>query len=79
MKTAISLPDELFADAEKLAAAKGVSRSQLYQDALREYLQRHDPEAVTAAWNALVAAETAAEPDPFAQAAAVRTLAEVEW
>ena len=37
MKTAISLPDELFAAAEKLAERLGVSRSQLYATALAEH------------------------------------------
>lgn len=39
MKTAISLPDELFARAEELASRLGVSRSQLYAEALRSYLE----------------------------------------
>ncbi len=40
MKTAISLPDPLFAEAEKLAKKRGVSRSQLYARALEEHLAR---------------------------------------
>lgn len=34
MKTAISLPDNLFARAEQLAARRGISRSQLYAEAI---------------------------------------------
>lgn len=41
MKTAISLPDELFAIAEKLAEQRGVSRSELYATALRAYIAEH--------------------------------------
>lgn len=38
MKTAISLPDELFTRAERAAASRGVSRSQLYATAVARYL-----------------------------------------
>ncbi len=44
MKTAISLPDNLFQAAEDLARRLGLSRSQLYQRAVEHYLktQGHD-------------------------------------
>jgi metal-responsive CopG/Arc/MetJ family transcriptional regulator len=43
MKVAISLPDPLFSAAEQLAQKLRVSRSQLYAQALKEYLdKRHD-------------------------------------
>ena len=41
MKTAISLPDDLFAIAERLAEQRGVSRSELYATALRAYIEEH--------------------------------------
>jgi metal-responsive CopG/Arc/MetJ family transcriptional regulator len=41
MKTAISIPDPLFEAAERLAARLGMSRSELYQHAVREYVHRH--------------------------------------
>ena len=44
MKTAISLPDQLFDEAEDLAAELEISRSELYQRALKEYLERHSDE-----------------------------------
>ena len=53
MKTAISLPDELFERAERVAKALNVNRSQLYTRALREFLEQHDPEAITAAFDAV--------------------------
>ena len=49
MKTAISIPDELFRKADELARRLGKSRSQVYQEALAEYLLRRDPDAVTRA------------------------------
>ncbi|MEN8150673.1 MAG: hypothetical protein ABFS86_12695 [Planctomycetota bacterium] len=46
MKTAISLPDELFDRAESLAARLGVSRSRLYANAIRLYLAIRQDETV---------------------------------
>lgn len=51
MKTAISIPDRLFEEAEQLAERLKKSRSQLYQDAIAEYLVRHDPESITQRMN----------------------------
>jgi metal-responsive CopG/Arc/MetJ family transcriptional regulator len=78
MKTAISLPDELFAEAEALAADLGISRSRLYAAAVWEYLARHRPEAVTAALDR-VYADRDDHADPAVAAAAARVLADVEW
>ena len=44
MKTAVSVPDEVFQRAERLAKRMKVSRSELYSRALREYLARHAPD-----------------------------------
>jgi metal-responsive CopG/Arc/MetJ family transcriptional regulator len=43
MKTAISVPNDLFESADRLARQLGITRSQLYVRALREYLvtRRH--------------------------------------
>jgi metal-responsive CopG/Arc/MetJ family transcriptional regulator len=78
MKTAVSLPDDLFADAEALAEAQGMTRSGLYSAALREYLARHRPDAVTLALDAVYASEPSAL-DPALAAAAARTLQRNEW
>jgi len=47
MKTAISIPDSVFEAAEKFARRVGVSRSQLYTKAVKEYLKDHRNESVT--------------------------------
>ena len=78
MKTAISLPDDLFAEAESLVRRKKVSRSRLFSDALREYVRRHDPEAVTEAMNVVCDAVGEAS-DPFVREAARRVLERTEW
>jgi antitoxin MazE6 len=49
MKTAVSIPDSLFWRAEQLARRSGKSRSQLYREALAEYLARREPDPVTGA------------------------------
>ncbi len=53
MKTAISIPDDLFATTEQLAARLGVSPSELYVTALREYVAAHHYDRVTERLNAL--------------------------
>lgn len=78
MKTAVSLPDDLFASADAFANRTGRSRSQLYADALKEYLERHDEEQITARLDEVAAAvDTRLEP---AQARASRgMLARGAW
>ena len=78
MKTAVSLPDEVFRAAERQARRVKKSRSQLYAEALSEYLARHAPDEVTEAMNRVV--EQLCEPaDPFVSAAARRVLERSEW
>ena len=47
MKTAISLPDIIFKQAELFARKTKKTRSQLYTEAIIEYLARHTPDAIT--------------------------------
>ena len=78
MKTAISIPDDVFADAERLARVLKKSRSQLYSRALREYVARHASDQVTEALNRICEDGTPAD-DNFAQAAAKQTLRRLQW
>lgn len=78
MKTAVSLPDGVFKDADRLARKLGKSRSQLYSDALTEYLARHGVDAVTEAMNQVVA-EVDEPQDELVRAAVRRTLGRSEW
>jgi metal-responsive CopG/Arc/MetJ family transcriptional regulator len=78
MKTAVSVPDEVFRAAERQARRVKKSRSQLYAEALSEYLARHAPEEVTEAMNRVL--EKLREPtDSFVSAAARRVLERSEW
>lgn len=63
MKTAISLPDELFARAERAAASRGISRSQLYATAVARYLDElGEDRAVREIDDALGSADYRADP-----------------
>lgn len=78
MKTAISLPDGLFQRAEEMADRLGTSRSDLYRQALIEFLDRHDPQAVSCRMDAALE-EIGDQSDRFVDAAAGETLRGVEW
>lgn len=78
MKTAVSIPDEVFADAERLAARLQTSRSKLYARALAEFVARHDDDHVTSAMDQAVR-DAGPEGDSFLQAAARQAAARVEW
>lgn len=78
MKTAISLPDAVFERAEQLARRLKKSRSELYREAIAEYVARHDPDAVTAAMDR-VAEQVDTRPDVFSSAAARRVMKQTEW
>ena len=57
MKTAISLPDDLFASADALARRLGVSRSGLVAAALAEYVAKHRSAKISERLDAVYAAE----------------------
>ena len=79
MKTAVSLPNEVFHGAERYAKRTRKSRSQLYAEALSEYLARHAPDEVTEDMNAVVRRLGESGTDPFVEAATRRALKKVEW
>lgn len=80
MKTAISVPDDVFERAERLARREKRSRSDVYSAALREYVARHEPDEITEAVNRAIGelADEAA-PDEFLREAGRRTLEASEW
>lgn len=82
-KTAVSIPDDVFEGAERLAQRTSKSRSQLFSDALREYVARHSEDEVTDAMNRVCAevghTGVGDGKDRFVTAAAQRILRRVEW
>jgi metal-responsive CopG/Arc/MetJ family transcriptional regulator len=63
MKTAISIPDEIYHSADQLAKRLGVSRSELYSKAVLNYINAHKNDAVTKALDQIYAKEKS-EIDP---------------
>lgn len=78
MKTAVSVPDDVYQSAERLARRERRSRSDVYSAALREYVARHAPDEVTDAIDRVVA-DVGLEIDPFVSAAATRRLRDSDW
>ncbi len=76
MKTAVSIPDDVFERADRLAAERRVTRGQLYAEALRRYLVSAESQSnddITARLNAVYDSE-GSKMDPAllrAQAAAI--------
>ena len=78
MRITVSIPNDVFEEAERLAAELQASRSQLYSRALRELMARHASDRITEAMSR-VAGEVGGEADGFSQRASRRVLERVEW
>ncbi len=78
MKTAVSLPDKVFEEAERYARRTKKSRSQLYSEAISEYLAHHSPDAVTEQMNNILD-RVGEGVDPFVSEASRRALKRTEW
>ena len=78
MKTAVSIPDEVFEQAKRLARRAGRSRSHVFSEALREYVARHEPDEVTEAMDQ-VCEQVGDQSDPFVAAVASKALERTEW
>lgn len=78
MKTAISIPDEVFEAADRAAKKLGVSRSELYATAVHEYVKRHRTKDITAKLNE-VYASNGSSIDPNLQKLQLRTLNKEDW
>jgi hypothetical protein len=78
VKTTVSVPDELFAEAERLRFEMGTSRSELYGRALLELLARHASDRLTEALDRVLD-EVGGEADGFIRDTSRRTLQRVEW
>jgi len=78
MKTAVSIPDEVFEKVERIARRARKSRSEVFSAALREYVARHAPDEVTDSINR-VCDRIGEQDDPFVRSAARRILEKAEW
>ena len=78
MKTAVSIPDAIFQAADRLARRRNVSRSELYAEALRQYLAAVDRQDVTRRLDE-VYADIDQDTDPFLHEAARHAMDRTEW
>ena len=78
MKIAISVPDDVFEAGEHLARQLGLSRSQLYADALSAYLTERGAVAVTAKLDAIYSKESS-KLDPAFAGSQLTRLANEAW
>lgn len=80
MKTAISLPDKLFKQAERLAKKQRLSRSELYARALQDYVDRDRDAGITAELNRFFDKHPElAEPEPGLMQIGLEAMSRVEW
>ena len=78
MKTAVSIPDDIFERAERLVRRRQCSRSEVYAAALDEYVARHTDDDVTDTMNR-ACDEVGGDREAFLAAAGRRILDRVEW
>jgi metal-responsive CopG/Arc/MetJ family transcriptional regulator len=78
MKTAISLPERVFREAERFARRVRKSRSKLYAEAIAEYLARHAPNDITESMNQ-VCDRLGVPTDRFQGKAARQILSKETW
>jgi metal-responsive CopG/Arc/MetJ family transcriptional regulator len=76
VKTAISIPDETFNEAERRAAELGVSRSEFFTTAARHYIQELNAQSLTGRIDAAIALVGSDESSHAAVRAGRRALAD---
>ena len=79
MKTAVSIPNDVFAEAEKVARKLGISRSHLFSQAVREWLDARRNHDVTESYNRAFGDAGDVQDARLAVEAARRVLRDVEW
>lgn len=78
MKTAISLPDSVFEQAEALAQHLGLSRSELYTRALLAFFRQHETDRRLEKLNQIYS-EQSSHVDPILSAMQFSSLGPEEW
>jgi len=79
MKTAISLPDTQFEAAEQLARRLGLSRNELYQKALAEFIARHTDEGITETLDEIYAEAQTGDMDRAMLRLQANSILEEDW
>jgi hypothetical protein len=78
MKTAISVPDDVFEQAEQAAKRLGISRSELFTRAVRDFLGPQRDAAITASYDAAFASGED-DTDALRRRATRERLSAIEW
>ena len=78
MKTAISIPDDTFSEAEHFAQNTGMSRSELYTKAVLEYIENHKQLNVRESLNR-VYSKTESSLDSELHSMQVKSLSKDDW
>ena len=78
MKAAVSIPDDVFGEGERLARRLRTSRSQLYAKAIAQFVAQHDDDKITVGMNAVMD-QVGTEVDPFTREAANQVLRRAKW
>lgn len=81
MKTAISIPDDVFNEAERAAKRLGVSRSELYANAVAEFIERYRREGITEKLDQIYGVDGGSESSLDSDLGALqrKTLAKEDW
>ena len=78
LKTAISIPENIFLQADETAKALGLNRSRLYTAAITEFLEKHREDSIKAKLNEIYANENS-RVDPIFNNAQIVDLAKEDW
>jgi len=78
LKTAISIPENIFLQADETAKVLGLNRSRLYTAAIAEFLEKHREGSVKAKLNEIYANENS-QVDPIFNKAQMMGLAKEDW
>jgi predicted transcriptional regulator len=79
MKTAVSVPDEVFKQAERYAKRLGISRSELMTRALRRFLEDEQASAIKASYDSAFGEDGADDLREVRRRAARDLLGKIAW
>jgi metal-responsive CopG/Arc/MetJ family transcriptional regulator len=78
MKTAISIPDDIFQKMEETSKKLGISRSEVYKQAALEFLKRFEGEEITRRLNEVYSQEDSSL-DPVLSALQYGSIEKESW
>lgn len=78
MKIAISVPDTIYEDAERLASKLGTSRSEIFARAMQEFSHKHQPDNVTDTLNAVID-QISSDDEKMRKQSACKIFEKLDW